>query len=154
MTPTQTNFLAVSSPAVSALAGLAALLQAHDLRAAAISVGRLHLFQFLGRHAAHPLGRLEQRLQILDQRGDFLVFGLDLLALQSSQPAQLQIEDGIGLELGQLEAFHQPCPRRIDIRGVADQADDLIQILQGDQVAFEDVGPLAGFCQIEFRRVA
>ncbi len=71
--------------------------------------------------------------------GHFLVFGLDLLAFERGQAAQLHVEDGIGLQLGQLEALHQFCAGRFHIGRGADEVDDLIQILERDQISFEDV---------------
>ena len=38
---------------------------------------------------------------------DLALLVLDLLALEGSQAAQLHIQDGLGLELAQVEALHQ-----------------------------------------------
>ena len=42
-------------------------------------------------------------------------------------------------------------PRRVHVGGGADDVDHFIQILQGDQIALQDVGALSGSFQIEFR---
>ena len=130
-------------------AAFGACFQAHDLGAAAIPKGFLDPQQFSRHHAAHPLGGLQQVGQILDKRIHFLVFGLDLLAFEGGQTPQLQIEDGSGLKLTQLVALHQFGARRIHIGGRANDVDDLIQVLQRHQIAFEDMGTLSGFLQIE-----
>ena len=48
-----------------------------------------------------------------------------------------------------LEAFHQALLGRLGIRGLADGLDDLIQVRQGDQQAFQDVRPGTRLVQLE-----
>ena len=76
---------------------------------------------------------------------------LDLLALEGGQPAQLHLEDGVGLDLGQLEALDERRSRRIDVRRRADRGDDLVQVVEGDLQALEDVRALLRAREVELR---
>ena len=88
-------------------------------------------------------------LELGDQldRGEVLV--LDLLALERGQAAQLHLEDGVGLDLGQLEAADQVLrapSRRRPIRG---WSDDRVEVVERDLEAFEDVRPVARLAEVE-----
>jgi hypothetical protein len=58
-----------------------------------------------------------------------LVLVLDLHFLELAQIAQSHIEDGVGLDLGELEGFHQD---GLGLVLVADDLDDLVEIQVGD----------------------
>ena len=58
----------------------------------------------------------QQVLVVGDALEQFLMLILDLLALQGGQPAQLHIQDGLSLDLGELEALHQAFLGHIGIR--------------------------------------
>ena len=85
--------------------------------------------------------------------GDLLfnlfIFIFDFLAFERGQTAQLHIKDGLGLEFGQFEAFHQAFFGDVGIRGFADGLDDGIQVVQGDGEAIQDMCACAGFIQVE-----
>ena len=72
-----------------------------------------------------------------------------LLALEAGEPRQPHLEDGVGLDLGELELAHQPAARRLDVLGRADQRDHLVEVVERDLEAFEDVGALLGLGQVE-----
>ena len=72
----------------------------------------------------------------------------DLLALEAGQPLQLQLEDLVGLDLAEREAGEQALLR--DLRGArgADEGDHLVEVIEGDLEAFEDVGARLGLAQL------
>ena len=88
-----------------------------------------------------------QRCNLLDE---LFVLKLDLLPFKSRQAAKLHIEDGLGLDFGELESLYESLPGRIGVGGAADRIDDLVQILQSDAQAFQDMGAVFGTCQLEF----
>ena len=108
------------------------------------------------RSSRAPVDLLELEQLLLDQRGDvglvaeqhpelrdaLLEVGvlvLDALALEPREGAQPEIEDRLRLELAEPEALHQPRPRLVGVVGGSDQLDDLVEVVEGDEVALEDV---------------
>src|SRR5712691_8124257 len=78
-----------------------------DLRAAIITVLLLQRQQFL-LDDGHQLGVGGQdRLQLFDQLQRLLVLFDDLLALERGQPAELHVEDSLGLDLGEVQPAHE-----------------------------------------------
>ena len=74
-----------------------------------------------------------------------------LLALQVGQAAQLHVEDGLRLYLGELEALHQGVAGGLGVGRLPDGLDDLVQEVEGDFEAFQDVGAVPGDAQLELR---
>ncbi len=68
----------------------------------------------------------------------------DLLAFQSGQAAQLHGEDGVGLHFVHVEQVHQARARGFRGRGGADEGDDLVDHVEGLQVALQDVVAFLG----------
>ena len=68
------------------------------------------------------------------------VLAPDLHLLELAQGAQPHVEDRLGLHVGELEALHQDGLRLVL---VADDADHLVEVEIGDQVAVEHLQPLA-----------
>jgi len=75
---------------------------------------------------------------------ELLVLVLQLLALQRGQPAQGHVQDGLGLHLGELEALDEVLLGRVRGAGAADDGDDLVEEVQGQQQTFQDMGPFPG----------
>ena len=88
-------------------------------------------------------------LELGDELDDLEVLVLDLLALEGGQAGQAHVEDGLGLDLGQAEAGHQVVARRLDVGRLADRPDHLVEVVEGDLEAFQDVSPGAGLLQVE-----
>ncbi len=82
---------------------------------------------------------------------DLLVLGLDLAALERSQPAQRQIEDRLRLQLREPELRHQTGARGLGILRRANQLDHRVEVPERDQQAFEDMQPRLGLAQLELR---
>ena len=58
----------------------------------------------------------------------------DLHLLELAQRAEPHVEDGLGLDLGELEGAHQ---RRLRLLLLADDFDYLVEVEIDDQIAFE-----------------
>src|SRR5574338_44426 len=93
----------------------------------------------------------QQVLQLGDELDDAAVLVLDLLALEGGEPAELHLQDGVRLHLGQPEARDERLPRHLHVGRRADGGDHLVQVVEGDLEALEDVGPLLGARQVELR---
>ena len=74
-----------------------------------------------------------------DALDNVAVLGLDLVGLQCGQALQTEIEDRLGLDAGELEALDQAVARRVRIARAADQLDDLVDVVDRDEQALEDV---------------
>ena len=70
------------------------------------------------------------------------------------QPAELHVQDSVGLQLRESKATHQVGARRIDAFRPADGLDDLVHVVQGDLQPFQDVRPGLGFLEIELGAAA
>ncbi len=90
----------------------------------------------------------EDALQLLDELQDLLVLLHDLLALEGGQPAELHVEDGPGLDLGEVEPGHQGVAGHLGVLGLADDADHEVELLDGLAQPGQDVGALLGAGQV------
>jgi hypothetical protein len=91
----------------------------------------------------------EDVLELGDELDDREVLVLDLLALEGGQAGQPHVEDGLRLELGQVEAAHQVGPGVVDLGRLADGLDDRVEVVEGDLEALEDVRPGARLAEVE-----
>ena len=110
---------------------------------------RVELVELLLDDPQHPARVGEDVLELGDELDDRDVLVLDLLALERGEAPELHLEDGVGLDLGQLEAAIRFCARVIHVRRLADGADDRVQVVERDLEAFEDVGPVARLLEVE-----
>ena len=76
---------------------------------------------------------------------------LDALALETGELAEPQVEDRLRLDLGELEARHELLARGVRVLGVADERDDLVEVVEGDEVALEHVRALERLAQLVLR---
>ena len=88
---------------------------------------------------AQPLDRLHAARQLVE----------DLLALEAGQPLQLHVEDRLRLDLRQPELQLQALARLGRTLRPANQRDDLVEVIERDLEALEDVGPRLGLAQLE-----
>ena len=93
---------------------------------------------------AQPLDRLQQLGQLVE----------DLLPLEAGQPLQLHVEDRLRLQLRQLELRHQPFARFGRVLRSANQLDHLVEVIERDLQAFEDVRARLGLAQLELGAAA
>ncbi|GBD11880.1 hypothetical protein HRbin23_01560 [bacterium HR23] len=106
-------------------------------------------FQGLPAHLRqHLLGVGQKGLQALYLLAQSLVFLLQFPAVQGCQTAQLHVQDGLGLRLGKAEALHQALAGGVGVGRLADDGDNLVQELEGDAQALQDVGTLSGLPQV------
>ncbi len=96
-------------------------------------------FRFVGQNLA----------QFLDQANQLLVFVFQLFALQPRQAAQRHFENRVGLNLRQFEHVHEGFAGVFGVGAVADDADDFVDMIDGDAQAFDDMQALFGLVQIE-----
>ena len=91
----------------------------------------------------------EDAAQLLDELDEFEVLGLDLVAFQAGELVQAQFEDGVGLALGERVLGHQPDLGLLAVLGAADDADEVVEVVEGDLVALEDVRAVLGLAEAE-----
>jgi len=75
----------------------------------------------------------------------------DLVPLERGEVAQTQVDDGLGLLLAEAETVYQAQLGSLGVFARADDANDLVEIGDGDQQAFKDVSPLLGLVELELR---
>ena len=85
---------------------------------------------------------LQQVLQPGDGRQQVVVFLVEALTFQRSQPAQLHIEDGLGLDLRQVELLHQVVAGSLNVLAVADGLDYRVYGVESLEQTLHDVGPV------------
>ena len=91
--------------------------------------------------------RGEQLVEIALLLGELVVLGPKFYFFDAGQRPQPEVQDGVGLHLRQLERLHEFLLRLVL---VADDADHLVQVEEGDQIAVEHLEPVADFLQPEF----
>ena len=123
--------------------------EGHDLGAAVVAVLVDDLGQLLGDQLALAGVRGQDRVVLVDERGQAVVLLHDLLALQGGQAAQLQAQDRVGLHAVDVQQLHQARAGLVGVGRATDQGDDLVQRIQRLEVAAVDVDLLLGLAQAE-----
>src|SRR5919108_250414 len=80
----------------------------------------------------------EDALELLDELQDLFVLFDDLLSLERGQATQLHVEDGLGLDLAELQSPHQGVAGGVGAGRLADDADDDVELLDGLSEARQD----------------
>ena len=122
---------------------------ADDFGAAGIGILGLDLGQFVLDDLPEFFLGGQDALQHFDGLDDFLVLVLDLLDFQIGQLAQLHFQDGLGLDGRKLEILDEGCLGVLGGLGGPDGLDDLVQVVEGDAQAFQDMGALLGLVQVK-----
>ena len=128
-------------------AELAALVD--DLGAALVAELLAHRLQLADHQPHQQLLAREDRAEPLDGLHQLEQLVEDLLPLEAGQPLQLHVEDRLRLELRQLELRLQPFARFGRALRSANQLDHLVEVIERDLEAFEDMGPGLGLAQLE-----
>ena len=115
-----------------------------DLRAAPIAVLGDDLVEFVAHDPALAGGRVDDGLVVADLGKQLVVLVEDLLSLESGQAAQLHGEDGVRLRLVHIEQTHEAFASDVDRAGGANEADDLVDGVDGLEVALQDMVALLG----------
>ena len=119
----------------------------HDLGAADVGVLGADLEQ-LGADQLVDLALVaEDAAQTGDLRDQLGVLGADLALAHAREALQAQVEDGLGLDLGEVERLHQPGAGGVRVGARADELDDRVEVVQRDEEALEDVRPLLRLLQ-------
>ena len=87
-------------------------------------------------------------LELLALFGELLLLVADLHFLELGEVTQLGLENGLGLDLGELEALHE---HRLGLVLAPDDADHLVEIQVGRKQAIEDVQPLGDLVEPELQ---
>src|SRR5205085_10435808 len=97
-----------------------------------------------------PVAR-EDRQQALDQLQQLGQLVENLLPFEAGQPLQLHVENGLRLDLRQLELDDQAFARLARVLRRANQGDDRVEVVERDLQTFEDVAARFRLPQLELR---
>ena len=90
----------------------------------------------------------EDRLELRDRLAQLAGFLFQIAATEPGEPAQLHVEDVVGLDLGELEgAGHQRLAGGTAILARPDRGDDLVDEVERLDQALDDVEPLLGLVE-------
>ena len=95
----------------------------------------------------HPFPAPEDVLVVRDLGDKVLVLQTDLVGLQRREPAQLHLQDGVRLDLGEAVAILQLLAGHGCVGCRPDQRDDRIQLIEGQQQTQQDVIPFLGLAK-------
>ena len=102
--------------------------------------------QLVPQNALHLYGVSQQLLIIGNLLLQFLVFGFQLFPVQTLQGNQTHIADGLRLHIVQAESLHEAL-LGIVVAG-ADDVNDFVDVVLGNQQTFQQVSTLLGLAQI------
>ncbi len=120
----------------------------HDLRPAGVPVLFADLLELLAHDGVHAPGGGQDVLEVRDGDADLLELVDDLLALQPRQALELQPQDLLRLDLAEAEAVEKAGLGLLGAPGPADEGDHLVQVVEGDGEALQDVGPRLRLAQV------
>ena len=100
-------------------------------------------------NALDLFGICEQLAEVGDALLELVIFVLQLLALETLQGLEAHIEDGLRLHLGEAEALHEVFLGVVI--ALADDADDLVNVLLGDEQTLKQMRALERFLEVELR---
>ena len=121
----------------------------HDAGAALIAEAILDLEQLVPQDGHEQFRFLQNLLVIGDVFNQLLVFLLQFLPFQGDETLELHFEDGLGLNFGEFEAGHKAGQGFFAGLGSADEGDHLVNVVDGDAEALQDMGAGFGLAQVE-----
>ena len=119
-----------------------------DLGTARVVVHGFDLEQLLPDDLVHFGVAGQHRLQVCYAFHEIAMLFLQLVPFQGRELPQAQINYGLRLFLGQVEARHQVGSGRLSVFAGANDADNLVQVGDGHQQPLKDMGPLARLVQL------
>ena len=120
-----------------------------DLGAAVVAKLRRDLIEVLLDECEDPARTREDRLELGDELDRFAVVVVQLLALESGEPAELHFQDRFGLRFAEPKALAQLAhEERLLALMRADEFDDLVDVVVRDLQAFEDVRALFRLAEV------
>jgi hypothetical protein len=120
-----------------------------DLGATRIRVCRLEIAEFGADDVVDLLAAREDRLQPRDRGLDLGELVDDLLPLEARETLELQFEDGSRLDVAQAELGDEADAGLARGRGIADELDDRVEVVEGNDVATQNVGTRLCLAQLE-----
>ncbi len=91
----------------------------------------------------------EDRAELGDAFLEIGVLLLDPLALEAGEALKAKVEDRLRLDLCELETLLQAGTRFVGVGRSADERDDFVEVVEGSEVALEDVGALLRLPKLE-----
>ena len=126
-----------------------------DLRLAFVAVLCLHFGHVVADQEVDLARVLQQVFQVRDALDQFFVLVLDLGALELGKTAELHVQHGLRLDRAHIPGLrHHLVFGVVRGRRAADQGDDLVDVLQRDQVAEQQMLALARLLQLVFGAAA
>ena len=129
--------------------GIEFLSRVDDLAAALVTILLLDLQELFADELCTQFLVSEEGLQALDLLHQGSVLFLQLLTLQTSEGTQTHIHDGTRLDEREGEALHKLLDSFLRLTGRTDDADDLVDIVDSDDQALEDVDTLLSLAQLK-----
>ena len=124
------------------------MVEGDDLRATLVAILLLHLDQILLHHLLAALRIVEDLLQVGDELLQIVVLLVELLYAQACELRETHIDDGLRLDLVELEALLEVTLGVGGCLAVADDVYHLVDIVDGNDQAFEDVSTLLSLAQV------
>ena len=107
------------------------------------------LAQLLLHESAQQLRILQDLAQRRDLRQQLVALGLQLDARELREATQAQLEDVVGLGLGQVEGRHEALARDLRIIGGANDGDNVVDVQDRDEQALDQVQAILALLQAE-----
>ena len=131
--------------------GVEFLSRVDDLAATLVTILLLDLKELFADELCTQFLVSEEGLQALDLLHQGSVLFLQLLTLQTGEGTQTHIHDGTRLDEREGEALHELLDSFLRLTGRTDDADDLVDIVDCDDQALEDVDTLLSLAQLKLR---
>ena len=129
--------------------GVEFLSRIDDLAATLVTILLLDLKELFADELCTQFLVSEEGLQALDLLHQGSVLFLQLLTLQTGEGTQTHIHDGTRLDEREGEALHELLDSFLRLAGRTDDADDLVDIVDCDDQALEDVDTLLSLAQLK-----
>ena len=120
-----------------------------DFRLALVAVLVADGDQLVAQHGLDLFGVGQQLAEVGDALFQLVILVLQLLALEPLQGLEPHVENGLRLHVGEAEALHEVFLRIVI--ALADDADDLVDVLLGDEQTLEQMRALERFLEVELR---
>ena len=124
------------------------MVEGDDLRTALVAILLLHLQQILLHDLLAALGVVEDLLQLSNELLQIVELLVELIDTQACQLTETHIYDGLRLKLVEFEAYFEVALSIGRGLAITDNVYHLVDIVDGDDQALEDVGTLLSLAQI------
>ncbi len=128
--------------------GIELMVEGNDFRTALVAILLLDLLQFLLHDLLAALGIVQYLLQVGNKLHQVIVLLVQLVYAQARQLREAHVNDGLRLQLVQFEALLQVALGIAGRLGVADDVNHLVNVVDGNDQSFQDVGALLSLLQV------